>query len=163
MFQVKATNCPKGSYIEMDSSDADVRLKKVTITEPDQTASVHFSGKGPGFTCQVVIRWYANGKKIHKGQHIRGKLCYVALATSHLGNELFKLRNIGEPSTPIVRTVTADYPNVEVPGNADESKDNGPPRIGGAHTRRLLGETYAAKAIHVHYVVGDDGMAYNLE
>ncbi|KAF9807222.1 hypothetical protein IEO21_08315 [Rhodonia placenta] len=148
---------------EMDSSDADVRLKKVTITEPDQTASVHFSGKGPGFTCQVVIRWYANGKKIQKGQHIRGKLCYVALATSHLGNELFKLRNIGELSTPIVRTVTADYPNVEVPGKADESKDNGPPRIGGAHTRRLLGETYAAKAIHVHYVVGDDGMAYNLE
>ncbi|EED84252.1 predicted protein [Postia placenta Mad-698-R] len=165
IFQVQALNCPSGSYImhsEMDSSDADIKIGKLTITGSDQTAGAEFTGKAPGFTCQVVIRWYANGTKVQDGQKITGNLALQLLATSITGDELFRRRNTGKPSAPAVRTVTPDYPNVKIPGE-DNTGEKQPPKIGGAHPRRVLGEKYRLNAaIYIDYIIGTDGMGYNL-
>ncbi|KAF9801351.1 hypothetical protein IEO21_10142 [Rhodonia placenta] len=162
IFQVHALNCPSGSYIEMDSSDADIKVGKLTITGSDQTAGAEFTGKAPGFTCQVVIRWYANGTKVQDGQQITGNLALQLLATSITGDELFRRRNTGKPSVPAVRTVTHDYPNVKIPAE-DNTGDKQPPKIGGAHPCRVLGEKYRLNAaIYIDYIVGTDGMGYNI-
>lgn len=68
-----------------------------------------------------------------------------------------------KPCGPFVRTVQADYPNVEVPGTADASKDTEPPKIGGVHKRRVLGETYSIPVgVYSNFTVGDDSLGYSL-
>lgn len=47
-----------------------------------QTAGAEFTGKAPGFTCQVVIRWYANGTQVQDGQQISGNLALQTMMTS---------------------------------------------------------------------------------
>ncbi|OSX63086.1 hypothetical protein POSPLADRAFT_1141658 [Postia placenta MAD-698-R-SB12] len=78
------------------------------------------------------------------------------------GDELFRRRNTGKPSVPAVRTVTHDYPNVKIPAE-DNTGDKQPPKIGGAHPCRVLGEKYRLNAaIYIDYIVGTDGMGYNI-
>ncbi|KAF9804290.1 hypothetical protein IEO21_09433 [Rhodonia placenta] len=162
IFQVQALNCPSGSYIEMDSSDADIKIGKLTITGSDQTAGAEFTGKAPGFTCQVVIRWYANGTQVQNGQQISGNLALQTMMTSMMGDEFFRRRNTGKPSAPSVRTVTHDYPNVKIP-DEDNTGEKQPPKIGGAHPRRVLGEKYRLnEVIYIDYIIGADAMGYNI-
>lgn len=43
-FELRAVNCPPGSYVEMDSSDADIAVANLAITGPDQVCTyLHFS------------------------------------------------------------------------------------------------------------------------
>lgn len=77
--------------------------------------------------------------------------------------ELFKRQKIGKRSDSTIRTVRADYPNVDIPGKNVASQKPQPPKIGGAHTRRQLGEKYVSPGtIYVNYLVGSDGIGYNL-
>ncbi|OSX63083.1 hypothetical protein POSPLADRAFT_1056431 [Postia placenta MAD-698-R-SB12] len=162
-FELRAVNCPPGSYVEMDSSDADIAVANLAITGPDQVAGCQFTGAAPGFTCQIVIRWYANGTTIQNGQRIDGNLYLTRPYTGAMSYELFKRQKIGKRSDSTIRTVRADYPNVDIPGKNVASQKPQPPKIGGAHTRRQLGEKYVSPGtIYVNYLVGSDGIGYNL-
>lgn len=147
----------------MDSSDADIAVANLAITGPDQVAGCQFTGAAPGFTCQIVIRWYANGTTIQNGQRIDGNLYLTRPYTGAMSYELFKRQKIGKRSDSTIRTVRADYPNVDIPGKNVASQKPQPPKIGGAHTRRQLGEKYVSPdTIYVNYLVGSDGIGYNL-
>lgn len=79
-----------------------------------------------------------------------------------MGDEFFRRRNTGKPSAPAVRTVTHDYPNVKIP-EEDNTGEKQPPKIGGAHPRRVLGEKYRLnEVIYIDYIIGADAMGYNL-
>lgn len=160
VYEVYAINCPIGSYIEVTSTDSAIVIQKFTIQNECQVQGVVFSNKGPGFTCQVTISWFANGKSMQNGQCIKGVLSSMKLTTCVLGDRHRRKR---KPCGPFVRAVQADYPNIEVPGTADASKDTEPPKIGGVHRRRVLGETYSTPGgIYSNFTVGDDSLGYSL-
>lgn len=162
-FQVRAIKCPPGSAVSMDSSDPLVQLSPLTITIPDEAAGPVFSGKNPGFNCQVAIRWFANGKEPQTGQRVEGNLVYRSYKTTALAYHLYKRKSIGKPAQPFELTVENHYPNLEIPGREPKNK-NDPPQIGGAHIRRVLGDKYVIpEGVFIDHVVGADTLGYKLD
>lgn len=167
-FEVQTINCPLGSYVEIDSNDADVAIERFTISKLDQLAGCEFTGKAPGFTCQVTIRWYANGTIIQSGQRIQGNLYPVQVVTSAISNGLFEHRKIVRQGYPVIRR-QASYINVATQPpvlRRQTSYANVATQltsIGGGYTRQLVGQNYVPSGvIHVDTLVGADGVRYLL-
>lgn len=158
VFRVRLVNCPVGSAISFDSSDPEIQYSLRTITTPETEIGILFTGKAPGFNCQVAIRWFANGKSAQPGQRTVASLVYRSVGTTALAYHLTGRKNIGKLAEPFEVTVGDNYPNLEMP---DSKK--GHPKVGGAHVRRVLGDKYSvAGGIHVDYVVGVDTWGHNL-
>ncbi|OSX63094.1 hypothetical protein POSPLADRAFT_1056444 [Postia placenta MAD-698-R-SB12] len=158
VFRVRLVNCPVGSAISFDSSDPEIQYSLRTITTPETEIGIIFTGKAPGFNCQIAIRWFANGKSAQPGQRIVASLVYRTVVTTALAYHLTCRKNIGKLAEPFEVTVGDNYPNLEMP-----DRKKGHPKVGGAHVRRVLGDKYSvAGGIHVDYVVGVDTWGHNL-
>ncbi|KAL6310251.1 hypothetical protein BKA93DRAFT_820700 [Sparassis latifolia] len=149
-FQVRAINCPVGSEFSMDSDDADIQLGKTTVANSDVSSGPNFSGKEPGYSCQVNIHWYAKGTTVKSGQRLEGNLVHKSKVTSAAAQKS-KKNNLSTSSKAATFTVGHDYPNLK----ASETK--GPKKIGGAFVQLAAGAIHSRKAaVYEEILIGSD-------
>ncbi|CCM04667.1 uncharacterized protein FIBRA_06853 [Fibroporia radiculosa] len=158
-IQVNCVNCPSGSAFSMDSDDPEISYGKTIITGSDAAGGPEFTGKSPGYNCQLAISWYANGMSMQGGQRIEAQLAYLTYDTGVVANTF---RKAGKPAGAVTLKVGEEYPNAfDAKGTPLNAR--GLPRLGGAWTRRALGGKYTVEAgILIKHIIGVDAMGYQL-
>jgi len=136
-FQVVANGCPIGSSFSVTSDDPAILFPQIPITTNPTIATSAFTGKSPGFTCQVTIHWFANGKAVQTGQSLTIQLIQIVPPASNLA----QVAAVSSESVVTGRELTSIhvgklYPNLIHPNEIA----GGRMKIGGAIRARMVGK-----------------------